>query len=57
MAALLREKLGVEVEVVQGAPGEFSVWLGTRLVARRGPLRWPWTPVLPHLVARAARRR
>ena len=35
MAALLKERLGAEVEVQEGSLGELSVWEGERLLVRR----------------------
>ena len=41
MAALLRKELGAEVEMTGGDRGEFTVWVGDQLVARKGVLRFP----------------
>ena len=35
MAALLRQRLGAEVAVEEGALGELSVWEGRRCLVRR----------------------
>jgi len=35
VAALLRERLGAEVNVEEGALGELSVWEGERCLVRR----------------------
>lgn len=32
MAAVLRQELGVQAELVRGNPGEFSVWVDSREV-------------------------
>ena len=41
MAELIRRELGVEPEVVEGDRGEFTVWVGDRLVAKKGWVRFP----------------
>lgn len=41
MAALIRKDTGVEPELVEGGRGEFTVWVGERLVAEKGPLGFP----------------
>lgn len=41
MAALVREGLGYEVEIVSGRLGELSAWVDGRRVARRGWLKAP----------------
>jgi hypothetical protein len=41
VAALLRKELGAEVEMIGGDRGEFTVWVGDQLVARKGVLRFP----------------
>jgi len=41
VAALLKRELGVEPEVTVGDRGEFTVWVGDRLVAKKGWLRFP----------------
>jgi len=38
---LLKKELGVEVETVAGANGEFTVWVDDKLVARKGWVRFP----------------
>ena len=38
---MLKKELGVEVETVGGKPGEFTVWVGDQLVARKGWIRFP----------------
>lgn len=35
MAAAIKNELGVEPEIVEGARGEFTVWVGERVVARK----------------------
>lgn len=35
MADVLREHLGLETELVSGDRGEFTVWVGDRVVARK----------------------
>jgi len=41
VAALLKKELGAEVETTGGGRGEFTVWVGEELVARKGMLRFP----------------
>lgn len=41
MAALIRKDTGVEPELVEGDRGEFTVWVGEKLVAEKGPLGFP----------------
>jgi len=38
---LLKRELGVDVETVGGKNGEFTVWVGDQLVARKGWIRFP----------------
>jgi hypothetical protein len=38
---LLKKELGTDVETVGGKPGEFTVWVGDKLVARKGWIRFP----------------
>lgn len=35
MAALLEERLGVKAQLVVGRTGEFTVWVGEQVVARK----------------------
>ena len=41
MADLLRRELGVETELVAGGRGEFTVWVGGKVVAQKGWLGFP----------------
>jgi hypothetical protein len=41
VAALLKNELGVEVETTGGKTGEFTVWVGDQLVAKKGWIRFP----------------
>lgn len=41
MAELIKREMGVEPELVEGDRGEFSVWVGDRLVAKKGWVRFP----------------
>jgi hypothetical protein len=38
---LLKKELDIEVETVGGKTGEFTVWVGDRLVAQKGWIRFP----------------
>ena len=41
MAELIRREIGVEPELIEGELGEFSVWVGDRIVAKKGWVRFP----------------
>jgi len=41
VAAVIKEALGVESELEEGARGEFSVWVGKALVSEKGPDAFP----------------
>lgn len=41
MAELIKSELGVEPELVTGKRGEFTVWVGERVVAKKGWIRFP----------------
>jgi hypothetical protein len=41
VAELLKRELGIESELVEGDRGEFTVWVGERLVAQKGWVRFP----------------
>ncbi len=41
MAAVIKEALGVEAQLEEGARGEFSVWVGEKRVAQKGPEGFP----------------
>lgn len=41
MADLLKRELGVEVSLVEGNNGEFTVWIDGKLVAKKGWIRFP----------------
>lgn len=41
MAAFLKEKLGIEVQIIEGDRGEFTVWVGEQMVAKKGWIRFP----------------
>jgi hypothetical protein len=41
VAAKLRGEIGVEARLVEGRPGEFSVWVGEDKVAEKGWLLFP----------------
>lgn len=41
MAELIKRELGAEPELVEGDKGEFSVWVGDQLVAKKGWVRLP----------------
>ena len=41
MAELIKRELGVGTELVEGDRGEFTVWVGDRVVAKKGWVRFP----------------
>ena len=41
MAAEIRREFGVEPRLVEGRPGEFSVWVGDLKVAEKGLFFFP----------------
>lgn len=41
MAELIRRELGAEPELVEGDRGEFTVWVGEQVVAKKGWVRFP----------------
>lgn len=41
MAELIKRELGLESELVEGDRGEFTVWVGDRLAAKKGWVRFP----------------
>jgi len=38
---LIKKELGADVETTGGDPGEFTVWVGDKIVARKSWLRFP----------------
>ena len=41
MAELIKRELGIEPELVEGERGEFTVWVGDQVVAKKGWIRFP----------------
>ena len=41
MAAVLKQELAVETELIEGKRGEFTVWVGDEVVAQKGPGGFP----------------
>src|SRR5205809_944984 len=41
VAALIKKELGADVETTGADPGEFTVWVGDKIVARKSWLRFP----------------
>lgn len=41
MAELIKNELGIEPELVEGNRGEFTVWVGDDVVAKKGWVRFP----------------
>jgi hypothetical protein len=52
---LLKKELGVDAEIVEGKIGEFSVWVGDRLVSRKGWIRFPSDQTVLEAVTAALR--
>lgn len=57
MAAKIKAEVGVdEVALVSGDKGEFSVWVGPKVVAKKGPLGFPSEDKVVRKVAAALAR-
>ncbi len=41
MAALIKQATGADAELVEGGRGEFTVWVGEEVVARKDSLGFP----------------
>ena len=41
MAALIKKEIGVDTEVLEGSRGEFTVWVGDEVVARKDSTGFP----------------
>ena len=41
MAALIKDELGVDSEVIEGGRGEFTVWVGDEIVAKKSMMGFP----------------
>ena len=41
MADLIKREIGIEAELIEGGLGEFTVWVGDKLVAKKGWIRFP----------------
>ena len=41
MAAVIKAALGVEAELAEGGRGEFTVWVGDEVVAKKDSLGFP----------------
>jgi hypothetical protein len=38
VAALIKDSVGADVQLVEGGRGEFTVWVGDNVVAKKDPL-------------------
>jgi hypothetical protein len=38
VAALIKDAVGADTELVEGGRGEFTVWVGNEVVAKKDPL-------------------
>jgi hypothetical protein len=52
---LLKKELAVEADIVEGKIGEFTVWVGDRMVARKGWVRFPSDQTVLQAVTAALR--
>lgn len=50
---MIKQELGVEPELIEGDRGEFTVWVGEEVVARKGWLRLPAAEKVLEAVRRA----
>jgi hypothetical protein len=41
VAAVLKKELGIDSELIEGNRGEFTVWAGDELIARKDALGFP----------------
>jgi hypothetical protein len=41
VADVIKEATGIEPELVVGGRGEFTVWVGSKLVSQKGPNGFP----------------
>ena len=41
MAALIKDGLGIDSELSEGGRGEFTVWVGDQVVAKKDPQGFP----------------
>jgi hypothetical protein len=41
VAELIKRELGIQPELIEGDRGEFTVWVGDRMVATKGWIRFP----------------
>ena len=41
MAALIKDELGLDPELVEGGRGEFTVWVGDQVVAKKDSQGFP----------------
>jgi len=41
LAAIIKSRLGIESELIEGSRGEFTVWVDEKLVAEKGWFRFP----------------
>ena len=41
MASLIKRETGANVDLVEGARGEFAVWVGNQLIAQKDPNGFP----------------
>jgi hypothetical protein len=56
VAALIKAKTGLEAELIEGARGEFTVWVGEEVVARKGHHGFPSDADVVKAVTRAVDR-
>ena len=56
MAALIKDEIGVETELVEGGRGEFTVWVGEESVAQKDSRGFPSEPEVLAAVRQALAR-
>ena len=53
MAALIRQDTGIDVEIIAGGRGEFTVWVGEKTVAKKNAGVFPGDAEVVTAVRRA----
>ncbi|MNC99881.1 hypothetical protein D3C83_183190 [compost metagenome] len=53
MAALIKDKLALDVEIAPGARGEFTVWVDGAKVAEKSRTGFPAEPAIVEAVSKA----
>ena len=53
MAALIKDKLGLDAELEPGGRGEFTVWVNGKKIAEKSRSGFPTEPAIIELVRKA----